>query len=117
MKRVATRSRSRSPSRSRSLTRGDKKHRGESNGHYEKDKLSDKEKKRSFIEGYDERKVIENGSISSNLTISVANVSLPFRDKIKLALGNEPLSKPIATQALPQVAFRDRIQLALDSLK
>ena len=48
---------------------------------------------------------------------SVATVSVPFRDKIKLALDNEPLDKAIAIQPLPQVAFRDRVQLALDSLK
>ena len=82
-----------------------------------KDKHCDREKKKNRIERHDERKVIEKGLISSSLSASVATVSVPFRDKIKLALDNESLDKAIAIQPLPQVAFRDRVQLALDSLK
>ena len=119
VKRVATRSRSRSPSRSRSrsITRGDKKSGEENHRYIKKDKHCDREKKKNRIERHDERKVIEKGLISSSLSASVATVSVPFRDKIKLALDNESLDRAIAIQPLPQVAFRDRVQLALDSLK
>ena len=38
--------------------------------------------------------------------------SLLFKDKIRVALGEQPVSQPAQS-----VAFRDRIQLALDALK
>ena len=110
---VSRRSRSRSVSRSRSRSPGrsrKKKRRRDNNRENNNDSDSEKVNRKNRV-----REEYENEIVDKSPTSSTA--SILFKDKIRLALGGVPLQRPIASQVIPQVAFRDRIQLALDALK
>ena len=59
----------------------------------------------------------QESSLSSTSSSLISSSSvLDFKDKIRVALGVEPL-KPAPLYVLTAVPFRDKIQLALDSMK
>ena len=97
--------RSRSKSLSRSKSRSSSPARSK-NG-------SGSQKSRDCEKGRDSKKCRDSSTIASNTSSLPPATPIPFQDKIRLALGVEPLTKPVAA---PVVSLRSKIQLALDAL-